>query len=167
MGRDAVRVRDAETRAQRDARGDHRVLPRSSRPFQGAQDRGLWAVAQDLDRQGAKVPASRAGEKPALSVRVVPNDAAARVPQWRLLCGVSGVSDREWFVRPASAGHFPALGLAQGSDAGPEAPRYGLATAWHLLWEADECTTDLMLTPIGPPLQEGYARVRRDLFENP
>ena len=41
LGRDAMRVRHPQIRPQRHRGRDHRLLPRSSRPFQGAQDRRL------------------------------------------------------------------------------------------------------------------------------
>ena len=47
--------------------GDHRLLPRASRPLQGAADRDLRAAAEDLDRQDPEIPAARAREGECLS----------------------------------------------------------------------------------------------------
>ena len=65
MGRDAVRVRDPQSRGGRHhGRGDHRVLPFATGAVQGAPNRGVRATAQDLDRQDAEIHPARTGQTP-------------------------------------------------------------------------------------------------------
>ncbi len=46
-----------------DGGGHHRLLPRQSRPFQGAADGGVRPAAQDLDRQDPEIRAARPGAR--------------------------------------------------------------------------------------------------------
>ena len=64
MGRDALRLRAAQAGRERDRRRDHRVLPRSARAFQGAEDRGVRPAADDGDRQDPEIHAAGAGSGP-------------------------------------------------------------------------------------------------------
>jgi fatty-acyl-CoA synthase len=61
LGRNAMRVRDAQKRRSGPRRERyHRVVPRASRAFQGADDRCIRAAAEDRYRQDPEVPAARA-----------------------------------------------------------------------------------------------------------
>ena len=60
VGRDPVRVRDAEARRRRGHGGrDHRLLPRQPGPLQGAAHGRVRPAAEDLDRQDPEIRAAR------------------------------------------------------------------------------------------------------------
>src|SRR5258708_11471041 len=61
MGRDALRLHHAEARCRR-GRGfrHHRLVPRQSGAFQGAEERRLRTPAENLDRQDPEIRAARA-----------------------------------------------------------------------------------------------------------
>ncbi len=83
-GESAVRVRDAEAGRRRGGRGrDHRLVPRASRPFQGAEARGVRPAAEDLDGQDPEVRAegSRKGRIGPIGGRVTrPRAPGCRQP---------------------------------------------------------------------------------------
>ena len=55
LGRDAVRVRQAQGRRQRHGSGDHKLLPGEAAPLHGAQDGGVRGYAQDFNGEDAEV----------------------------------------------------------------------------------------------------------------
>ena len=63
LGRDAVRLRDAEGRRPRRRRRDHRLLPRAPGAFQGAAPCRVRPAAENLDRENPEIRAARAGER--------------------------------------------------------------------------------------------------------
>src|SRR5437762_8955505 len=78
MGRDALRLRHIEAGCRRGfGRRHHRLVPRQSGALQSAGARRLWTIAENLDRQGAKIRAARTGE----GDRIV-SDTAIAVPSF-------------------------------------------------------------------------------------
>src|SRR6185437_14578946 len=112
-------------------RADHRLLPRSSRPFQSAEDDRVRPAAENLDREGAEIPASRAGQEPALKPAfqvVAVSGPNARAALFRLLFAAFVASDRSRDQGWVTGGGFPHRECDPGCDAGHGALRYGLAT---------------------------------------
>src|SRR5690606_8310893 len=60
LGRDAMRVRDAEAGRVAHRRGDRRLVPTAHGALQGAEDRRLRGIAKDIDRQDPEAPPARA-----------------------------------------------------------------------------------------------------------
>ena len=62
MGRNALRLRRAQIRCQRDRRGADRLVPLASRRLQMSAPRSVRGNSEDLDRQAAEIQAARCGE---------------------------------------------------------------------------------------------------------
>src|SRR5438067_10481766 len=78
MGRDALRLYHAEAGCRRRrGRRHHRLLPRQSGAFQGAEERRVRPAAEDLGRQDPEIRAARARQ----GDRIV-SDTGAAIPSF-------------------------------------------------------------------------------------
>src|SRR6267154_52109 len=117
MGRDALRLHHAEARCRR-GRGfrHHRLVPRQSGAFQGAEERRLRTLAENLDRQDSEIRAARARQ----GDRIV-SEAPVAVPSFDitgqvvLVTGASSGIGRHFAEALAAAGAKVAL-LARRAD---------------------------------------------------
>ena len=88
MGRDALRVRRAEARRERDRRRDHRALQGEPRGLQGAAPRRVHRSAEDEHGQDPEVQAAGDGEGGVMAVGICRSSCG--ICRRALYCGLRG-----------------------------------------------------------------------------